>query len=89
MTGILTGIGSIGLYYLMSNPKEQIQIDEENQEDVEVEDQEELDNKVNELKLELQSYPSEPEYCKDENGAEGFTFTKEFMMKLNYITSKY
>jgi len=29
MTGILTGIGSIGLYYLMSNPKEQIQSEEE------------------------------------------------------------
>lgn len=57
--------------------------------EVEVEDQEELDIKVNELKLELQSYPSEPEYCKDENGVEGFTFTNEFMRKLNYIASKY
>jgi len=44
---------------------------------------------MKELKLELKSYPQEPEYVQKEDGTTDYTFSKEFMLKLNYITSKY
>jgi hypothetical protein len=50
----------------------------------EMQDQADIDNLLAELNKELQAYSSEPEFC-----ADGFTFTKEFMLKLNYVTSKY
>jgi hypothetical protein len=42
-----------------------------------------------ELQKELMQMPSEPEFNKDESGKPQKTFTKEFMLKLNHITSKY
>ena len=96
MSGLFTGIGSVGLYYLISSNKgEEVDIASLKEqrrfanETEEMEDEAQIARLMSELKKELESHPSEPEYFKDENGVSDLTFTKEFMLKLNYITSKY
>lgn len=53
------------------------------------EDEECIRNLLKELANELKTYPSEPEYMVNPDGATDYTFSREFMLKLNYITSKY
>lgn len=55
----------------------------------EMQDEADIQNLLSELKKELLTYPREPEYCPADECNVNFTFTKEFMLKLNYITSKY
>jgi hypothetical protein len=89
--GLVSGLSSLGVYYLLAhrNKPQMVQISSKDkrkfvQDAEEMQDQADIDNLLAELNKELQAYSSEPEFC-----ADGFTFTKEFMLKLNYVTSKY
>lgn len=94
LTGLASGLGSLGLYYMMARRTKlagpaKTEMTKFASEADEREDEEQIAGLLRELKRELTTYPSEPEFCLDEQGLTDFTFTKEFMLKLNYITSKY
>ena len=89
--GLISGLGSLGVYYMISHhtKPQTIHISSKEkrkfvQESEEMQDQADIDNLLAELSKELQTYSTEPEFRED-----GFTFTKEFMLKLNFVTSKY
>ena len=96
LLGLASGVGSLGLYYLMArkpashegkiSSKELRKFATEAEE---MQDEADIANLLKELRKELAAMPSELEYCVDEHGKTDYTFTKEFMLKLNYITSKY
>ena len=93
--GLASGVGSLGLYYMLTAKKaESASASAANESavvdrDAEMQDEQDTEELKAQLKKELKGYSNTPTFNQDAEGKTDHTFTKEFMKQLTMICNKY